>query len=160
MPASAGLDAIGVLEAAADGRIDTLVLLGVDLERDVPDRALVARALERVRAVIAVGAFSVDAVGRADVFLPTSVWGEKTGTTTNLEGRVQRVARLVTPEGTTMDDWLIAAELATRFGVDFGFDSVDDVQDEIARVAPAFVGVDAELVRRARRRGAPDRCAS
>ena len=42
VPAAAGLDAIGVLEAAADGRIDTLVLLGVDLERDVPDRALVA----------------------------------------------------------------------------------------------------------------------
>ena len=49
-----------------------------------------------------------------------------------------------------MDDWRIAAELATRFGVDFGFDTVDDVQDEIARVAPAFAGVDAELMRRAR----------
>ena len=53
-----------------------------------------------------------DAAARADVFLPTSVWGEKTGSTTNLEGRVMRVARLVTPEGTTMDDWRIAAELA------------------------------------------------
>ncbi len=84
------------------------------------------------------------------MFLPTSVWGEKTGTTTNLEGRVLRLARLVTPEGTTMDDWRIAQELAARFGASFGLETVEDVQDEIARLAPAFAGVDAELIRRAR----------
>ena len=84
------------------------------------------------------------------MFLPTPVWGEKNGSMTNLEGRVMRLARLVTPEGTTMDDWRIAAELALRFGTDFGLDTVEDVQDEIARVAPAYAGVDAELLGRAR----------
>jgi anaerobic selenocysteine-containing dehydrogenase len=49
-----------------------------------------------------------------------------------------------------MDDWRVAQELAIRFGADFGFETVEDVQDEIARVAPAFAGVDAELLRRAR----------
>ena len=78
------------------------------------------------------------------MFLPTSVWGEKPGSTTNLEGRVLRLARLITPEGPTMDDWRIAQELATRFDADFGFETVEDVQDEIARVAPC--------VRRGRRR--------
>ncbi|HEX5586665.1 MAG TPA: NADH-quinone oxidoreductase subunit NuoG, partial [Acidimicrobiia bacterium] len=150
VPQSTGLDTIGILQAAADGAIDTLIVLGADLESDVPDRALVTRALERVRCVIAVGAFASDVAARADVFLPTTVWGEKTGTMSNLEGRVQRVARLITPVGSTMDDWRIAADLATRFGVDFGFELVDDVQDELARVAPAFAGVDADLVRRAR----------
>jgi NADH-quinone oxidoreductase subunit G len=150
VPASAGLDALGILRAAADGAIDTLVVLGADLEADVPDSALVAAALAKVRSVIAVGAFVRDVAARAAVFLPTSVWSEKSGTMSNLEGRVQRVARLVTPEGTTMDDWRIAAEVASRFGVEFGFERVDDVQDELARVAPAFAGVDASLIRRAR----------
>jgi NADH-quinone oxidoreductase subunit G len=145
-----GLDALGILDAASRGEIDTLVLLGTDLKTDVPDRVLVDRALEGVRFVIAVGAFASDAAERADVFLPVSVWGEKTGTTTNLEGRVMRVTRLVTPEGTAMDDWRVASELALRFGNDFGFDSAEDVQDEIARTAPAYAGVDADLVRRAR----------
>jgi predicted molibdopterin-dependent oxidoreductase YjgC len=63
---------------------------------------------------------------------------------------VVRLARLVTPEGMTMDDWRIAAELALRFGTDFGLDTVEDVQDEIARVAPAYAGVDALLLGRAR----------
>ncbi len=49
-----------------------------------------------------------------------------------------------------MADWRIAQELAARFGAEFGLETVEDVQDEIARVAPAHVGVDAELIRRAR----------
>jgi NADH-quinone oxidoreductase subunit G len=145
-----GLDAAGILAAIVDGRIDTLVLLGVDLLTDFPDRALVRRAMNAVRFVVAVGAFMSEGAERADVFLPTSVWGEKHGTTTNLEGRVVRVARLVTPEGTAMEDWRVASELARRFGTDFELDTVEAVQDEIARVAPAYAGVDAALLSRAR----------
>ncbi len=150
VPARAGLDAAGILEAAAAGSIRALVLLGAEPEQDFPDRIRMRAGLDAVPFVVAVGAFTTDAAARADVFLPTSVWGEKGGSTTNLEGRVLRMARLITPEGQTMDDWRIAQELATRFGAVFGFETVDDVQDEIARVAPSFAGVDAELVRRAR----------
>ena len=149
-PAQPGLDTAGVLTAAAAGSIDTLVLLGADLEEDFPDRIRMRAGLDAVGFTIAVGAFAADASARADVFLPTTVWGEKVGSMTNLEGRVMRQARLVTPEGLTMDDWRIAQELASRLGTDFGFDTVEDVQNEIARVAPAHAGVDSELILRAR----------
>ena len=49
-----------------------------------------------------------------------------------------------------MPDWRIAAELALRLGEDFDLETVEEVQDEIAAVAPAFAGVDAALLRRAR----------
>ena len=55
---------------------------------------------------------------------------------------MQRVGRKVAPEGSAMDDWRIAAELALRLGTDFDLETVDEVTDEIARVAPAFAGVD------------------
>ena len=80
------------------------------------------------------------------MFLPTSVWGEKAGTTTNLEGRVH--ARWRASSRPRAPRWTTGAsrqELAARFGADFGFDTVEDVQDEIARVAPAYAGVDADL---------------
>ncbi|HLM18376.1 MAG TPA: molybdopterin-dependent oxidoreductase, partial [Acidimicrobiia bacterium] len=150
VPERSGLDAAGILEAAAAGSIRALVLLGAEPEEDFPDRIRMRAGLDAVPFAVAVGAFTTDAAARADVFLPTSVWGEKTGSTTNLEGRVLRMARLITPEGLTMDDWRIAQELATRFDAVFGFESALDVQDEIARVAPAFAGVDAELISRAR----------
>src|SRR5207244_3770900 len=52
--------------------------------------------------------------------------------------------------GTAMDDWRIAAELALRLGRDLDLATVDEVTDEIARVAPAFAGVTSELVKLAR----------
>ena len=49
-----------------------------------------------------------------------------------------------------MPSWRVAAELALRFGVDFDLETVEEIQDEIARVAPAFSGVDSALLRQAR----------
>jgi predicted molibdopterin-dependent oxidoreductase YjgC len=124
--------------------------LGCDPLADFPDRALVRDAFDGVGAVIAVDAFLSDSTRRADVVLPATLWGEKQGTVTNLEGRVQRLGRKVSPTGSAMDDWRIAAELALRLGSDFDLEQVDEVTDEIARVAPAFEGADADLLRRAR----------
>ena len=149
-PAERGLDTTGILTAAAAGTISAMVLLGADVLEDYPDRIRSRSGLDGVGFLVAVGAFCADAAANADVFLPTTVWGEKAGSSTNLEGRVQRLARLITPEGTTMDDWRIAAELAARLGTDFGLYSVEEVQEEIARVAPAHQGVTPELLRRAR----------
>ena len=145
-----GLDAEGILRAAADGRIRVLVLLGADPLHDFPDATLAHRAVDAVDTIIAVDGFESESTKRADVFLPCTLWGEKAGTVTNLEGRVQRVGRKVAPEGTAMDDWRIAAELALRLGRDLDLATVDEVTDEIARVAPALAGVTADAVMRAR----------
>src|SRR5581483_4450028 len=94
--------------------------------------------------------FMSDSARKANAFLPCTVWGEKAGTTTNLEGRLQRIARKVSPEGAAMDDWRIAGELALRLGDDFDLEFVDEVTDEIARLAPAHAGATSALLRRAR----------
>ncbi len=150
VPEQAGLDATGILRAAADGTIKALVLLSADPLVQFPDRSLARAALAAVERVVCVGAFAGDGLEHADVVLPPTVWGEQRGSTTNVEGRVQRLGRIVTPDGSTMEPWRIAGEIAARLGADFDLESADEVQDEIARVAPAFAGVDASLVRRAR----------
>ena len=150
VPKERGLDAEGILRAAADGQIEVLVLLGADPLGDFPDAALAKRALDTVPTVIAVDGFLSSSTQRADVFLPCTLWGEKAGTVTNIEGRVQRVGRKVAPEGTAMDDWRIALELAARLGTDIDLATVDEVTDEVARVAPAFAGVGSALMQRAR----------
>jgi NADH-quinone oxidoreductase subunit G len=150
VPAERGLAAEGILRAAADGKVRVLVLVGADPVSDFPDATLARRAIDAVDTIIAVDGFESESTTRADVFLPCTLWGEKAGTVTNLEGRVQRVGRKVAPEGTAMDDWRIAAELALRLGRDLDLATVDEVTDEIARVAPALAGVTAELMKRAR----------
>src|SRR5262249_48773821 len=130
--------------------IRVLVLLGADPVSDFPDVDLARRAIDGASYVVSVDAFVSDSSRRADAFLPCTVWGEKAGTTTNLEGRVQRLGRKLSPEGTTMDDWRIAAELAFRLGDDFDLEFVDEVTDEISHVAPSHSGATAALMRRAR----------
>ncbi|MEZ5171143.1 MAG: NADH-quinone oxidoreductase subunit NuoG [Acidimicrobiia bacterium] len=149
-PSDVGYDAEGILRAAVDGRIRCLVLLGADVLGDFPDGQLARDALAAVDWTVVVDAFESDNSRHADVFLPVALWGEKQGTSTNLEGRVQRLAHAVTPPGAVMEDWRIAAELALRFGVDVDMLDTDEVRDEISAVASAFRGADATLLATAR----------
>ncbi|HEX6312509.1 MAG TPA: NADH-quinone oxidoreductase subunit NuoG, partial [Acidimicrobiia bacterium] len=149
-PEAPGLDATGILQAAAQGRLQALVILGSNALADFPDRTLARNALANIPFVVAVGGFVTAASEHAHVALPVALWGEKEGSTTNLEGRVMRVSQQVTPSGTPMADWRVATELALRLGADFDLVTVEEVQDEIARFAPAHAGVDANLLRRAR----------
>ena len=150
VPRGKGLDAQGILEASAAGKIEVLVIFGADPIADFPDADLARRGIAGAKKMIAVGAFLTGTSRSAEVALPSTLWGEKTGSITNLEGRVQRVGRKVAPEGAAMDDWRIASELAVRLGTDFDFATVDEVTDELARVAPAHAGVDSALLKRAR----------
>jgi NADH-quinone oxidoreductase subunit G len=141
LPQTRGLDAAGILRAAADGKIDTLVLLGADPLADFPDRDLAERGLAGARTVIACDQFLTESVKQADVVLPAAGYAEVDGTTTNLEGRVTTVSRKVTPPGTAQPDWVIVADLAYRLGADLGLESPAQIAEEIGTVAPAFAGL-------------------
>jgi NADH-quinone oxidoreductase subunit G len=147
LPAGRGLDAAGILRAAADGKIDTLVLLGADPLADFPDRDLAERGLAGARTVIACDQFLTESVKQADVVLPAAGYAEVDGTTTSLESRVTALSRKVTPPGTAQADWVIAAELALRLGADLHLESPAAIADEIAAVAPAFAGLVHEVLR-------------
>ena len=140
VPTRRGLDTAGMLEAAASGELNTLVLLGADPLSDFPDRDLATRALERVDFLVAVDTALNASSMLADVVLPAAGYAERGGTTTNLEGRVTRLAAKVVPPGVSRADWVIATELADRLGVDLGFESLDGIWAEIERVAPAHSG--------------------
>jgi NADH-quinone oxidoreductase subunit G len=147
VPANAGVDTIGMLEAAAAGELKALVLLGADLLADVPDRNLVERALAKVEFLVAVDSIVNDTNTRAHIVLGANGAAEKNGTTTNLEGRVTPVAAKVSGPGTARPDWMIATMLAGQLGTDLGFESVDQITDEIGRVSPAHLGLSAAALR-------------
>jgi NADH-quinone oxidoreductase subunit G len=150
VPKERGLDAAGILRAAANGDIEVLILVGCDPATDFPDATLARAALDKVPTIIAVDAFTNTSTKNADVFLPVTLWGETSGTVTNIEGRVQRLNRKVAPEGTAMDDWRIAVELAARLGANADLVTVDEVTDALAASGSAHAGVTAALTRHAR----------
>ncbi|HEX6569031.1 MAG TPA: NADH-quinone oxidoreductase subunit NuoG [Acidimicrobiales bacterium] len=146
LPRAKGLDAAGILRAAADGKIDTLVLLGADPLADFPDRELAERGMAGARTIIALDQFLTESVKQADVVLPVAGYAEVDGTTTNLEGRVSLLSKKVTAPGTAQSDWMVAAELAYRLDLDLGLESPRQIAAEIEEVAPAFAGLTLDVL--------------
>jgi len=146
VPAEVGLETGEILAAAAEGAIDTLVLLGADPIDDFPEQDLARRGLDGARTVIAVDTFPTASVARADIVLPAAGPAEVDGTTTNLEGRVTAVRRKVTAPGSARPDWQIAAELAALLGADLGIDTVEDLWREITTLSPIHHGITAEAL--------------
>jgi NADH-quinone oxidoreductase subunit G len=149
-PRPGGLDSRKMLEAAAAGRIECLVLVGSDPIGDFPDTDLARRALAGARRIIAVDTFLTESSRLADVVLAASGFAEKSGTTTNLEGRVTSVHRKVTPRGTSRADWMIATALSMQLGHDLGYESVDDVTADMAATVAAYAHVSADALRLSR----------
>jgi NADH-quinone oxidoreductase subunit G len=145
LPKETGRSTQKTLEAAADGQVDVLILLGADLLADVPDGDLARRALEKAGTVIALDLFDTATVAQADLVLPAAGPTEVNGTFTNLEGRVSPVSRQVTPPGTARPDWMIAVDLAERLGTDLGFTSPEEIWQEITEVSPAHTGLTEQL---------------
>ena len=142
LPSQRGLDARGILEAAAEGRVTTLVLLGADPLSDFPDADLARRALERVDTLIAVDLFVNASAAHADVVLAAAGPTEVAGTFTNLEGRISPLAQQVTPPGTARADWIIAADLAAQLGKSLRIESHEQIWAELTRLSPAHAGLD------------------
>ncbi len=154
LPATAGLDALGMLSRAAAGELDVLFLLGADPLSDCPDQDLAARALEGARFVVAIDAFRTPSVARSDVVLPVAIYTERRGSFTNMEGRVTWLGQKVTAPGAARPDWMIAVQLADRLGASLGAGSLEDLWAEIEALSPLHRGVpQALLVSRQGRNG-------
>jgi predicted molibdopterin-dependent oxidoreductase YjgC len=99
-------------EGAEAESIGLLVVSGDEAAADPNVRALA----EQAEATIVVSMFGGLSAGWADLVLPGTSYLERDGTYVNLEGRLQRLRRTVTPPCPDELEWI--AELAARFDVD------------------------------------------
>ncbi len=146
IPDHEGRGATGILDGLETGELKALVLLGSDPVRDHPDPGLARRAVEGADFVVALDLFLTDSSSLADVVLPVEAFGEQEGTATNLEGRVQKVNRKLNGPGETRPAWSVLDDIAHRLGASLGATSAAALAKEIATVAPAYGGVEWDLV--------------
>jgi assimilatory nitrate reductase catalytic subunit len=115
VPSRPGKTAVEMFEAAAEGEIRALWIACTNPAQSMPDQGLVRRALQRAEFVIVQEAFATTATcAYADLLLPATTWGEKTGTVTNSERRISRVRPAVAAPGAARHDWRIAVDCARR----------------------------------------------
>ena len=133
-----GNDAAAILDASAKGNVDCLILLGADPLSDIADVDLARRGIAGAKFVVAIDTFLTASASHADVVLPAAAYGEKDGTTMNLEGRVTSVVQKITPHGTSRADWMIAVELMTLLGHESNFTALSDIQHAMSAAVPGF----------------------
>lgn len=133
-----GKDAVAILEASARGEVECLILLGADPMNDLADADLARRGIAGAKFVVAIDTFLTQSAAHADIVLPAAAYGEKDGTTMNLEGRVTNVVQKITPRGTSRADWMIAVELGLLLGHDSDVTTLADVQKLMGKKIPGF----------------------
>ncbi|NNK91123.1 MAG: NADH-quinone oxidoreductase subunit NuoG [Acidimicrobiia bacterium] len=141
LPETDGLDATGILEGLASAELGALVLLGADPVADHVDPVLAAEAIGEAGFVVAIDQFLNDSSRLADVVLPAEGFAESEGTVTNVEGRVQKVNRLIPGPGQSRPVWAILDDLARRMGGELGAPSAAALAKEILTLVPSFSAV-------------------
>jgi formate dehydrogenase major subunit len=133
LPVSRGLNMLDMMDAALDGRLKGLWLMGYDLLPTNPNAADTARALRALDLVIVQDLFLTEtARDCGSVFLPACSTFEKDGTFMNAERRIQRVRAAIRPLGASKPDWQIMCEVARAMGSHgFTFASAEEIWNEV-----------------------------
>ena len=134
-----------ILEAAAKGEIRVLYVCGPDLWQTT-DRQQLEQTLANVDCLIVQDTVRSPLAERAHVVLPSLTFAEKSGTFTNVAGRVQQLHQAINPpEGQLGDGEIFSRLLAQITEGPPTFDPAA-VLGEIAQAVPAYAGLTLEKI--------------
>jgi assimilatory nitrate reductase catalytic subunit len=111
-----GVSAVEMLERIRAGFIKALLVFGSNPLLSFPDAHRTREALERLELLVCADLFMSESARLAHAVLPVAGFAEKTGTMTNLEGRVVLRRKVVEAPGEAKDEDWILCELAARLG--------------------------------------------
>lgn len=146
--AERGLDAAGMIAAADNGDIDGLYLIGANPVAAMPDEDYVINALRKLKFLVVQDTFMSETAKIADVVLPSALSGEKDGTFTNQEGRVQSIKKLLNPPGKAKRDLDILSAIGSVFDRTFSLASALSVLAEIRANVKMYTDVDLTFLNR------------
>lgn len=114
---TAGLKAVDLFQACADGKIKALWIMSTNPAVSMPDANAVSAAIANVPFVAVSDIMArTDTGDLADVLLPATGWGEKDGTVTNSERRISRQRAFLPRPKMALPDWQIVCDVAEKMG--------------------------------------------
>ena len=141
--AGGGLSAM--LEAAGKGEVRVLYVCGPDLW-NTADRQQLETALACVDCLIVQDIARSPLADRAHIVLPSLTFAEKSGTFTNVAGRVQRLHQAINPPEGQLGDGEIFSRLLAQITERLPTFEPAAVLEEIARTVPAYAGLTVDKV--------------
>ena len=141
IPLEIGLKIPEMFDAAIDGSLKAMWIIGEDVVQTDPNTTKVKKALNSLDLFIVQELFMTETALLADVVLPGASFLEKSGTFTNGERRVQRVNKVVEPIPGSKADGQIIVDVMKRMGYDQADYAPDTMLEEISQIVPFFKGI-------------------
>jgi formate dehydrogenase alpha subunit len=143
-PTKAGLKIPQIFDAAINGNLKAVWIIGEDVVQTDPNSAHVIKAMKALDLLVVQEIFMSETAKFATVVLPGTTFLEKNGTFTNTERRIQKVNQVTKPLSGSKPDGIIITEMMQRLGYKQSLYDADEVLAEIADVVPFFKGVTRE----------------
>jgi len=140
LPKEIGYKIPEMFDAAIDGKLKALWVIGEDVVQTDPNTQKVIKALKATDFVVVQELFMTETAKYADVVLPGASFLEKSGTFTNGERRVQRVNKVIEPIGNCKADGQIIIDIMNRMGYAQADYDPALMLEEISQIVPFFKG--------------------
>jgi formate dehydrogenase alpha subunit len=124
-----------------EGKIKALYIFGEDPFINLPNLERLKNGLHQLEFLVVQDLFMTHIGSYAQVIFPGVSFAEKDGTFTNMERRVQRVRKAISPVGDSQPDWKILCDLSTKMGYPMGYQSPAEIMEEIASLTSIYAGV-------------------
>jgi len=141
VPSHIGYKIPEMFDAALNGKLKALWVIGEDIVQTDPNTQKVINALENTDLVIVQELFMTETAKYADVVLPGASFLEKSGTFTNGERRVQAVRQVVKPAGMAKADGQIIVDIMNKMGYPQPDYDPKTMLEEISQIVPFFEGI-------------------
>ena len=141
LPGHIGYKIPQMYDAALEGKLKALWVMGEDVVQTDPNTNKVLAALGNLELLVVQELFMSETCKHAHVVLPGASFLEKSGTFTNGERRIQRVNKVVEPLPGTKADGQIIVDIMNRMGYPQADYNPDTLLQEISSIVPFFAGV-------------------
>ncbi len=143
-----GLTVVEIVNAAHDGKIRGMYIMGENPAMSDPEAAHAREGLARLEHLVVQDIFLTETAALADVVLPATAWPEKTGTVTNTDRMVQLGRPALAPPGEAKADLWIITQLARRLGLAWNYAHPREVFEEMRRGMNSIAGITWERLER------------
>lgn len=141
VPSHIGYKIPEMFDAAIEGKLKALWIIGEDVVQTDPNTNKVIKAMNSVDMLIVQELFMTETAKHATVILPGASFLEKEGTFTNGERRIQRVQKVVEPIPGCKPDGQIIIDVMNRMGYKQADYTAAGLLEEISQIVPFFRGV-------------------
>jgi len=138
IPEEPGLTYLEIFDKVSQGKIKALLIFGEDPFITLPNLERLKNGLHQLEFLVVQDLFMTHIGSYAQVILPGVSFAEKDGTFTNMERRIQRVRKAISPVGDSRPDWKILCELSTKMGYPMEYQSPAEIMEEIASLVPFY----------------------